>query len=85
MFPYTEKYNEYDKRIKNNHFQYKTHQQHQNTFRKSKYFKELDIFKKSDKENEYFVIYHNSIIHLLYILYILYFLYIYILILIDFN
>ena len=90
MFPYTEKYNESDKRSQNNNLEYKIHPKCKNAFKQNQFVRtivnknEKKYLKLSNTSKSYFVIYINSLIHILYVLYfwyiwyILYFLYLYI-------
>ena len=57
MFIYTENDTESDKRIKNNNFEYKTHQQYTNTFPKIQFKKKLQkyFYYKSNFHNSYFI------------------------------
>ena len=60
MFPYTEKYTESEYDIQNDDFLYKIKQKCQITF------KMLEVFKNKIKNMKlYFVLYINSIIHIL--------------------
>ena len=55
MLIYTENETESDKRIKNNHLSYKTHQQYTNTFPKvlnSRTFRKSVFFKKTNFKND---------------------------------
>ena len=72
MFIYTENDTESDKRIQNNSFKYKTHQQYKNTF--VNFHQGRNFQKKTEND---FIIYQNSIVHILNSLYVLYILYVY--------
>ena len=78
MFPYTEKYNESDKRSQNNNLEYKIHPKCKNAFKQNQFVRtivnknEKKYLKLSNTSKSYFVIYQNSITHILYTLYILY-------------